>query len=71
MSPLSEAVWALGWHLGVTALAVLTVCAIVVFGFIAVLNLGAAAGIALTLILAICAIGVASWWINGKGRPQA
>lgn len=71
MKTFNEPLRALGWHLAITAAAVLTICAIFGFGVIAVLNLGTAAGIALTLIAAIFAIGCASWWINGKGRPQA
>jgi hypothetical protein len=71
MKPLSDPVRALGWHLAITALAVATLCGIFMFGVIAVLNFGTPAGLAVTLILAIIAIGFASWWISDKGRPQA
>ncbi len=67
----NESLRALGWHLAITALAVGTLCAIVVFGIIAVLNFGAPIGIIATMVLAIAAIGIASWWIHDKERPQA
>jgi hypothetical protein len=71
MKALSEPVRALGWHLAITALAVGALCAIFMFGVIAVLNFGTGLGLGATLVLAIIAIGVASWLLSDKGRPQA
>jgi len=62
---------ALCWHLVIAAAVVLTLAAIMGFGVIAVLNLGAIAGVIVTLVVAILAIGVATWWLSGKERPQA
>jgi len=66
-----EPVRALCWHLAIAAATVGGLAAILLFGVAAVLTLGPVVGILATITIAIIAVGVATWWISGKERPQA
>lgn len=59
--------WA--WWVFYAAIAAAGVALVVGVGVLAVLNLGALAGVPVALVLAVLGVGTAAWWTDGRERP--